>query len=859
MMGPRSLAAFSLLLALLGGCGGGSSGGDDATSDGGSGGSTRQLSSVEVIPASASKAVGGMQQFTASAHYSDGSTQTPATGVSWSSSAPAVAGVDAASGLATALSPGIAEIRAALGGITGVAQMEVTAQPQPPPEAEAVISPERIILRNGLVERSWTRSPFRTEYLVDLRNGRVWTQDSADFALNVLGAELPSDLLEVRGEPVVEESDNSALRLTLTLAPAGLGALPAGFTVTRVIELAPDVAGMRLETWVNSPVPLAISGYSLDEARPQGDINAEMHSFRAGADWREPEWAGPPLVIGDPHPGSWRFTTAGATVSGTAQWLSLADGEGRRLFYVLERNDYASSQMSFAGGRARAHVDLGRDILYLGPLEEEGHVENPTPLSARLRVIVPGTPLRLEPVFTGVAADGDDEPWQHYKYLANYRMPPYRREVTFNSNGVDSNIISTGAKDDMNFAEVQRQASIAEQLGIETFILDDGWQARSGDWCPDSVSDDPACQEPRLGTDPKFEPRFPDSTFSAVRQEIAPMNLGLWMTPLHFNPNAVAFQNNPQWACLPISLGLLALNLSDPDGGSNDAGIVQWNPEALAPDGTKFIDYMEGRIRRAIDDWGVKYFKFDFTAWLDCGGIYPVDIYGYRESFMAMLDRVIADHPDVTIQMDETNDYRLFPFEAIARGPTWYQNGSPLPNEALHANFLLARFMPLYALGRNALRAGDLANYPVDYQMAVALLSHMTFFNDLTQIPEAVVPRIRVWTDYYKAHRAELASLVYPLLDEDPLATANWAAFQSWNPETGRGALLVYRQDSDQATRTLRLRNVAAGSYRLYRAPEEAGFIDYSADQLRAGIEVTLPEIRTAAVFRIEKLAGIAP
>ncbi len=714
--------------------------------------------------------------------------------------------------------------------------------------------PDHIVVGNGLIERRWSRVPFRTQHLRDLRNGREWTANSPDFSLLIGGAEFSSELLEVAGAPLVEQKPNGALRVTLTLAPPVISALPAGLSVTRVVELYPGVAGMRFETWLNSPVPLIISGYSLDEARPQGTLAAEMHSFRAGADWREPEWAGPPLVIGDPHAGSWRLTTAGASVSGTAQWLSLADADDRRLFYVLERNDYASSRMSFSGGRAQALVDFGRDIIYLGPLEESGHVGNPTPLSARLRVVLPGTPLRLEPVFTGVGTSGDDEPWQHYKYLSGYRMPPYRREITFNSNGVDSNRISTGAKDDMDFAEVQRQGAIAQQLGVETFILDDGWQARSGDWCPDSVSTNPACQEPRLGTDPKFAPRFPDSTFTAVRQEIAPMNLGLWMSPMHFNPSAVVFQSNPQWMCAPVSLALLALNLADPDSGSNDAGIVQWNPEALAPDGTKNIDYIESRIRRAIDDWGVKYFKFDFTAWLDCVGILPVDIYGYRESFMAMLDRIIADHPDVTIQMDETNDYRLFPFEAIARGPTWYQNGSPRPNEALHANFLLAPFMPLYALGRSALRPGDLAEYSADYQMAVALLSHMTFFNDLRNIPAVAIPRIRAWTDYYKAHRQDFASFVYPLLNEDPFNTTNWAAFQAWDPEAGRGALLAYRQDSPEAARRIRLRNVPLGMYRLHTAPAENVFIDYSAAELLTGIDITLPAVRTAAVFRIERL-----
>lgn len=714
-----------------------------------------------------------------------------------------------------------------------------------------------IVVNNGLIERRWSANPYLTLSYTDLRTGKVWSQDSADFALKIGPAALGAERFAITGMPTVEATPRGAVRITVKLAPAPLGALPAGLQVTRVMEIYPGVAGMRSETTVSTPVPLVLSGYTLEGVNlAAGGLEAEMHSFRAGADWREPEWAGPMLNVGDAQTGDWRKTTRGAQVSGTAQWLAVADpATDQRLFLVMERNDQASSSMRYQDGRAEALVDLSRDVIYLGPIEEQVHVGNPGSGPGRQRILVPGTPLQLEAVFSGLALNRDDEPWQHYKYLSDYRMARYRREITFNSNGVDDNLISTGAKDDLDYATFLVQLDIARQMGIETFIFDDGWQGRSGDWCPDSESEDPACQDPRRGTDTGYPARFPDSSFAAVQAQLQPagMNLGLWMSPLHFHPTAQAFRNNPEWACLPLSIGLLALNTAQPYSSSSEAGIVQWNPEAISPVNGKAIDYIESRIRVAIEQWGTRYFKFDFTAWLDCGGVFTVDLYGYRESFMAMLDRVLANHPDVTIQMDETNDYRLWPFEALVRGPTWYQNGSPTPNDALHTNHVLAPYVPLFALGRNGLRVGDLENYSADYQMAVALLSHMTFFNDLRELPVAAIPTIRRWTDYYKAHREDLAQFAYTLLEEDPFSGDNWAAFQTWNPETGRGALLAYRQDTPQASRSLRLRNVQDGQYRLLEAPDESRVIEASAEQLRAGIEIEIPAQRSARVFRIEK------
>ena len=100
----------------------------------------------------------------------------------------------------------------------------------------------------------------------------------------------------------------------------------------------------------------------------------------------------------------------------------------------------------------------------------------------------------------------------------------------------------------MDIDVVREVAPIARRLGIETFILDDGWQARSGDWQPDS----PEYPEPR-DFGPEYPgPRFPDSEFQAVREAIAPMRLGLWWTPLHFHPSSETYKQHPEWICQPI-------------------------------------------------------------------------------------------------------------------------------------------------------------------------------------------------------------------------------------------------------------------------------------------------------------------
>jgi len=74
------------------------------------------LQSITVSPTSASIAVGATQQFTATGHYSNGSTQTLAAGVTWNSSATTYATIGA-TGLATGVAAGSTSITASSSGV----------------------------------------------------------------------------------------------------------------------------------------------------------------------------------------------------------------------------------------------------------------------------------------------------------------------------------------------------------------------------------------------------------------------------------------------------------------------------------------------------------------------------------------------------------------------------------------------------------------------------------------------------------------------------------------------------------------------------------------------------------------------
>jgi uncharacterized protein YjdB len=89
-------------------------------------GKTSQIVQIDILPSTVSLTVGTTQQFSATGHFSDGTSQDMTSNVTWTSQTPAVATITAA-GLATAKSAGTSAISGTSGAVTGSASLTVTA------------------------------------------------------------------------------------------------------------------------------------------------------------------------------------------------------------------------------------------------------------------------------------------------------------------------------------------------------------------------------------------------------------------------------------------------------------------------------------------------------------------------------------------------------------------------------------------------------------------------------------------------------------------------------------------------------------------------------------------------------------
>jgi hypothetical protein len=438
----------------------------------------------------------------------------------------------------------------------------------------------------------------------------------------------------------------------------------------------------------------------------------------------------------------------------------------------------------------------------------------------RQRTVLPLATLSLGRVHTGVYRGGAQEAAAAFvtDFAANV-APQYPHTVGLNS------FHPWNHGTDFNAATMLAQAKAGKALGLETLMLDDQWQGgtggESGDWRFDTV-------------------RFPDSNHDGKpdfvdQLQALGVRLGLWMSPVEFNMASQTYAAHPDWACTPT--GDVTAQIPD------DAGLGVWDVT-----NSGFRAYLTSVIDREVKNWGVKEFKFDFQAWVDCP---PHDYLDYEDAFVSLVRSFEARHPDVTFELDETNDQRAWAFESAALGPSWFDNGhlhgSGAVPKLLHDIWSAAPWLPPSSIGMGLYDGTLQAPYTPSYLMPLALLSHVTFWSDITKLSSADAAETAWWTSWYAQHRADLSGLVYENTAADPIDGTSWAAFQPWSD--GHGYVFAFRQGDGADSLSVSLHGVdPARSYRLTDVRSGADLGLFSGAALVNGLSVKLAQFQAQVI-----------
>jgi len=290
---------------------------------------------------------------------------------------------------------------------------------------------------------------------------------------------------------------------------------------------------------------------------------------------------------------------------------------------------------------------------------------------------------------------------------------------------------------DHDLARLRELADRAADVGVERFVLDDGWfrgrrsdAAGLGDWTVDLTV-------------------WPSGLGPIVEHVRAlGMQFGLWFEPEMVNPDSDLAREHPDWLLGPAAgPGLPArhqhvLDLADPD----------------------VTGYLFERVSALVDEYAIDYLKWDHNRDLlepvrAATGDAPA-VHGQTLAFWALLDRLRAAHPGLEIESCASGGGRI-DLGVLARTDRVWASDTIDPVERQSIQRWLGVLLPPELVGSHV--GGPLAHTSgrlteLNVRLATALFAHAGIEWDLTRCTPEELAQLRAWAGLYREVRGLLHS-----------------------------------------------------------------------------------------------------
>ncbi|GAA2173737.1 alpha-galactosidase [Agrococcus versicolor] len=287
--------------------------------------------------------------------------------------------------------------------------------------------------------------------------------------------------------------------------------------------------------------------------------------------------------------------------------------------------------------------------------------------------------------------------------------------------------------------DLERLTALADRaaaVGVERFVLDDGWflgrrddTAGLGDWL----------------VDPIVWPRGLGPLVDHVRG--LGMEFGLWVEPEMVNPDSDLAREHPEWLLrgrddLPVSARQQqVLDLANPDA---------WT-------------HLRDRLDALLTDHDIAYLKWDHNRDLLEAGDGPggrARVHDGVVALYALLDDLLARHPGLEIESCASGGARV-DLGILERTHRVWTSDTLDPVERLQIQRHTGLVVPPELLGAHLTSPvvhSTGRTVSLELSAGVALLGHLGIEWDLTALDDAGLERIASWVALWRRHRAMLAT-----------------------------------------------------------------------------------------------------
>ncbi|MCM4077555.1 alpha-galactosidase [Paractinoplanes hotanensis] len=277
-----------------------------------------------------------------------------------------------------------------------------------------------------------------------------------------------------------------------------------------------------------------------------------------------------------------------------------------------------------------------------------------------------GAPIRLGPeesvvspiaagVYSADGADGVARQWHAYERLLARDVSP--RKVIYNS--WEATTFDVSAAGQLALAEV------AASLGVETFVVDDGWfvgrgndHGGLGDWTPDPA---------------KFPGGF-GAFVAAVREK--GLDFGLWVEPEMVNPQSALYAAHPDWVYRSAGRAKTTIR----------------NQYLLDLGREEVFAFVRDTLDGLLTEYPISYLKWDFNRPRTEADRGAADLDGsHVRNLYRVLDFLREKHPAVTIEGCAAGGARVDLAMAARTDVLWpSDNTAPLDRLRIQWGFLSA-------------------------------------------------------------------------------------------------------------------------------------------------------------------------
>ena len=282
-------------------------------------------------------------------------------------------------------------------------------------------------------------------------------------------------------------------------------------------------------------------------------------------------------------------------------------------------------------------------------------------------------------------------------------------------------------------ARLRALADAAAAIGVERYVLDDGWflgrtddRRALGDWTPDPA-------------------KYPDGLAPLIDHVRGlGMDFGLWVEPEMVNPNSELFRAHPDWVLSVPNQDLLT--------GRHQYVLDLGRDEVRA--------YLFDALDTLLADHAISYLKWDMNRDLTAPGAADgrASVDRQTRALYALLDALRARHPTVEIESCASGGGRADLGILRRTDRIWTSD----TNDAIERLAITRGFSLVFPPEVTGAHVGPVRAHTtgrhlaLGFQAAVSMFGHLGLELDVTVLDEPDRDTLRRWIARYKTHRALL-------------------------------------------------------------------------------------------------------